>query len=189
MQIGNSGWVESIEDGEELRICIKKIGRTQKTDKPYIRATDEKGVSFMANIGEKHVDELYEDDVYTMKCTGHSETGYPYYSFEEVEIAPVIEEMVKVANGVYTKQHEKKKETNKEIPSDKQQTLVDPKDAQWMDDLIDNDMEDMQNKIKGIIRNINANGYTHMADVKDKLVEVVLDIERIKMESDDYGVY
>lgn len=188
MIIGKTGWIETIEDDEAVTIYLKTISRTQN-DKPFIKATTEKGDLFYANVGEKHAQQLREDDYYVMKCTGHSDKGYPYLNFEEVEIDPMIREMVDVANGKYTKLYEKKKEAKQQKPADKQKTLVDPKDAQWMDDLIDNDMEDMQNKIKDIIRNINANGYTHMADVKDKLVEVVLDIERIKMESDDYGFY
>lgn len=175
MKIGNNNWMESITEGEQVNIIVRKTD-INRNGTPYLQANlADDARFFMANISEGQASELEGARYAVMTCTGHTPKGYPYLQFNVVDDLKLNPEGEFVPVGDYTE----------EPPIE--ETSDEPKgsDVYSLEELED-DLREINHRIRVAWDDVDFDWkYECIRKVQDNVVDALTVIYKNKLKTED----
>jgi hypothetical protein len=175
MKIGNNNWMESINEGEQVNIIVRKTDIT-RNGTPYLQANlADDARFFMANISEGQASELEGAGYAVMTCTGHSAKGYPYLQFNVVDDFKLNPKGEFVPVGDYTEES-----PIEEITDEPKEGDVYPLEE------LEDDLRKINRRIRVALDDVDFNWkYECICKVQDDVVDALAVIYKNKLKTGD----
>ena len=175
MKIGSNNWLESINEGEQVNLIVRKTD-INRNGTPYLQANlADDARFFMANISEGQATELEGAEYAVMVCTGHSPKGYPYLQFNVVDDLRVNPEGEFVPVGDYTEEPQIEEVTDEPKGS-----------AVYSLEELEDDLKEINRRIRVAFDDVDFDWkYDCFRKVQDDVVDALAVIYKNKLKTEE----